>query len=161
MLAFSVLVALSVGLFVAKRVRRLRRIAGLLGRLLARAANVLFAPRNLCWHLPLSLLFTVASITQLYIATRALGFSLEAPQLFWAGPLILLAASLPSFFGGWGVREGASGLLFLAMNLEPSAGVAVSVVYGLFGLVVHAPGLLILLLDANPRTAAMREESKR
>ncbi len=153
--------AFGLALFVAKRTPRLRRIAEALARLLARAAHVLFAPRNLLWHVPLSLLFTAASVTQLYIATRALGLSLEIAELFWAGPLILLAASLPSFFGGWGVREGASGLLFLAMKLEPSSGVAVSVVYGVFGLVVHLPGLLVLLLDPAPRATTMREESHR
>jgi len=42
---------------------------------------------------------------------------------------ILLAASVPSFFGGWGIREGASAILFGSVGLGSSSGVAVSLVF--------------------------------
>jgi phosphatidylglycerophosphate synthase len=68
-------------------------------------------------------------------------------QLVWLGPLVMVAASVPSFFGGWGVREGASALLFAAAGMPQSTGVAVSMVYGAFALVVSLPGFIVLLFD--------------
>lgn len=154
----TVTVIVAVGTWMVRRVRRFNALAESLGRLAARAARLLFSPRSLVWHLPLSMLFTLASVTQLYIASRALQVPLGFSELLWAGPLILLAASLPSFYGGWGVREGASGLVFAALNLPPGLGVAVSVVYGAFGLIVHSPGLLVLFVNTDP--VGTRAESK-
>jgi uncharacterized protein (TIRG00374 family) len=148
------------GAWLSRRVRRLGEITASLARLSSRALRVLFTPRSLVWHLPLSLLFTAASVTQLFIASRALGVSMSLTELFWAGPLILLAASLPSFFGGWGVREGASGLVFAALGHAPGTGVAISVVYGVFGLIVHLPGLLVLVIDSNPAATAAPAQSE-
>lgn len=148
------------GVWFARRVRALHALGTSLARFARRAGRVLLAPKNLAWHLPLSLLFTAASVAQLYIATRALAVPLTFVELAWAGPLILLAASLPSFFGGWGIREGASGIVFAVLNLAPATGVAVSVVYGAFGLIVHSPGLLVLVMDGNPARTAGSEGSR-
>lgn len=114
-----------------------------------KAGSVLLAPRNAAVHLPLSLVLAVCSLLQLYVAARAIGVSLPLLQLFWLGPLILVAATVPSFFGGWGIREGASALLFGAAGMAESTGVAVSMVYGTFALVSSVPGLLVVLFDSE------------
>lgn len=116
---------------------------------LRRSALFLFSPRGAAVHLPYSLLFVGFTLAQLYVAARAIGVELPWQELAWLGPLILVAASLPSFFGGWGVREGASALLFAAAGLPQSTGVAVSMVYGAFALVVSLPGFIVLLFDAE------------
>ncbi len=116
---------------------------------LRKAAGCLLAPRNAAVHLPLSLLLVVCSLLQLYVAARAIGVAVPLLQLFWLGPLILVAATVPSFFGGWGIREGASALLFGAAGLSESTGVAVSMVYGTFALVSSVPGLLVVLFDSE------------
>lgn len=116
---------------------------------LRKAGRVLLAPRNAAVHLPLSLLLVVCSLLQLYVAARAIGVALPLLQLFWLGPLILVAATVPSFFGGWGIREGASALLFGAAGMAESTGVAVSMVYGTFALVSSVPGLLVVLFDSE------------
>jgi len=116
---------------------------------LRKAAACLLGPKNAAAHLPLSLLLVVCSLLQLYVASRAIGVALPLLHLFWLGPLILLAAAVPTFFGGWGIREGASALLFGAAGMSESTGVAVSMVYGCFALVSSLPGLLVVLFDSE------------
>lgn len=126
---------------------------GLLGRArrsLRRAAWVLLHPRQVAAHLPLSFAFVAVTLLQFHVAALAIGAPVELSQLVWIGPLILSASSIPSFGGGWGVREGASALLFGAAGLSGSRGVAVSVVYGVFGLVVSTLGLGVYWLAARP-----------
>jgi len=116
---------------------------------LRKAGKCLLSPRNAAVHLPLSLLLVVGSLLQLYVAGRALGVELPLMHLLWLGPLILVAGTIPSFFGGWGIREGASALLFGAAGLSQSTGVAVSMVYGTFALLSSVPGLLVVLFDSE------------
>jgi phosphatidylglycerophosphate synthase len=63
--------------------------------------------------------------------------------------LVLVAATIPSFFGGWGIRESACAVLFAAAGMAESAGLAVSVAYGVFALVISLPGVVVLLLDEH------------
>lgn len=111
-----------------------------------RAARLLFSRRAVI-HLPLSLLLVGCSTLQLYVAARAIGIVLPWLELGWLAPLMLVAASVPSFFGGWGIREGACALLFAAAGMPQSAGVAVSVIYGVFSLVISLPAVVVLLFD--------------
>jgi phosphatidylglycerophosphate synthase len=135
--------------FLASRWRPSRAPVARAQQWLRKAAECLLAPRNAAVHLPLSLLLVVCSLLQLYVASRAIGVALPLSHLFWLGPLILLAAAVPSFFGGWGIREGASALLFGAAGMSESSGVAVSMVYGTFALVSSLPGLLVVLFDSE------------
>jgi glycosyltransferase 2 family protein len=123
-------------------------------RWLRKAAQSMLSPKQAAVHLPISLLLVVCSLLQLYVASRAIGVELSLPNLFWLGPLILVAAALPSFFGGWGIREGASALLFGAAGMPESTGVAVSMVYGAFALVSSLPGLLVVLFDPSASAAS-------
>lgn len=115
---------------------------------LARAAGLLLSSR-LSVHFPLSLLLAGCGALQLHVAARALGVTLSGVELCWLAPLVLLAASLPGFVGGWGVREGASALLFASAGFPSSTGVAVSLVFGAFALVCALPGILVLLLEGR------------
>jgi phosphatidylglycerophosphate synthase/uncharacterized membrane protein YbhN (UPF0104 family) len=128
--------------------------AGRLRSSLRRAAGVLFSSRAAV-HLPLSFLLVGCNTLQLYVAARAIGIMLPWAELFWLSPLLLVAASMPSFVGGWGIREGASALLFASAGFPSSAGVAVSLVFGAFALVCALPAIVVLSLD-NPR--ALGEE---
>lgn len=147
-------VALALGLvcLLAARVPRLRRLVGRSETVIRRALGLLFTPRGAAIHLPLSLIFVACMLLQLYVAARAIGVVLPFASLLWLGPLILVASSVPSFFGGWGIREGASALLFAAAGLPESTGIAVSMVYGTFSLVISLPGFVVLLFDeGRPR----------
>jgi glycosyltransferase 2 family protein len=113
-------------------------------RFLRRATGLLFSPRRVLLHLPWSLVFTGLSVTQWYVAARAVGVELSLDAAIALAPWLILAASAPSFLGGWGTREGASALIFGVAGLDAARGVTVSVAYGFLGLVVSLPGLLAL-----------------
>jgi len=108
-------------------------------------AEALMKPRNLLRHLPLSCLLTLLFVAQFQICATALGIPLSPREACWLAPLVLVAASFPSLIGGLGAREGASGLLFLALGRPASDGIALSVTFGLFSLLSSLPGLLLLL----------------
>jgi glycosyltransferase 2 family protein len=131
------------------RIARFRGHATRFAQLLRRSSVFLLSPKGAAVHLPLSLLLVGLTLLQVYVAARAIGVVLPWLQLLWLGPLILVAASVPSFFGGWGIREGASALLFAAAGMPQSTGVAVSMVYGSFALVISLPGFMVLLFDGE------------
>ncbi len=112
-----------------------------------RARSVMLDPRRALVHLPLSMLLTGTLVLQLWMSARAAGIVLDIGLVSWLGPLIILAASAPSFLGSWGVREGASALLFATAGLPSSAGVTVSLLFGSFSLACALPGVLVLLFD--------------
>jgi hypothetical protein len=123
------------------------RFAAVCAGFLSRAGSVLLTPRRAVVHLPLSVLLTATLVLQLWLSALAAGIRLDIAHLVWLGPLIILAASAPSFFGSWGVREGASALLFATAGLPSSAGVTLSLVFGSFSLASALPGALVMLFD--------------
>jgi hypothetical protein len=124
-------------------------LAASLRRFVRRAASVLLHPRRGAGHLSLSLLLVGTQLLQLWLAARAADIWLDVFLLCWLGPLISLSASVPSFFGSWGIREGASALLFASAGLPSSAGVAVSLLVGTFSLVSALPGAIVLFADGQ------------
>ena len=116
---------------------------------LQRARSVMLTPSRAALHLPVSVVLTGTLVLQLWLAARAAGVVLDWRHLCWLGPLLVLAASLPSFFGSWGVREGASALLFSSVGLQSSAGVSVSLLIGCFTLVCALPGAAVLLFEGR------------
>ncbi len=154
--AIGALGAAAVLLTLLGRIAKLERFTGPILQFARTSGRVLAAPRQLVVHLPLSLAMTSLTVLQLYIAARAVGVELSFGQLLGLGPLILLSMSLPSFFAGWGIREGVSAVLFASVGLPGSTGVAVALVYGAFALIVSLPGVIVLLFDPSrgvaPRT---------
>lgn len=146
---------LSTALWLASRWARQTSSTGLgtsLRGFVRRAASVLLHPRRGAGHLSVSVLLVGTHLVQLWLAARAAGIELDVFLLCWLGPLISLSASVPSFFGSWGIREGASALLFASAGLSSSAGVAVALLVGTFALVSALPGALVLLFDGPPST---------
>jgi len=131
------------------RIKRLERLRRNVAGFARRAAHVLLAPKQALVHVPLSLALIGLILLQFYVCARAVDADLSLRQLLWIGPLILLAMSLPSFFAGWGIREGASALLFAAIGLGGSTGVAVALAFGAFSLIVALPGAVVLLFDSS------------
>jgi glycosyltransferase 2 family protein len=156
LLAGCGLVAVAWGLFAwTRRGSQSARAVASLHAFVRRASSVMLRPARAAVHLPLSLLLTATLVLQLWLAARAAGIGLDFGHLCWLGPLIVLAASAPSFFGSWGVREGASALLFSSAGLPSSAGVSLSLLFGCFSLISALPGAVVLWFD-GPLTALER-----
>lgn len=98
-----------------------------------------------------SLVVQVLSVGALACAGEGMG--LELP--YWsyavaAAPTFLMAA-LPISFGGWGTREAAAALSLGVFGVAAPAAVAVSVLYGLMGLVQALLGAMLLARPASNR----------
>jgi uncharacterized membrane protein YbhN (UPF0104 family) len=111
---------------------------------LARSARVLFVGREAPLHWLISIALIVAHVAVFCCAARALGYSLDFASAFSIVPLVLLVASVPAFFAGWGAREAAAAWLFHAIGLGATEGVAVSLVFGALTLIATAPGVFAL-----------------
>lgn len=108
-------------------------------------------------QLALAAALSLAWLASFYSASRALGFTTTAPDVLRAAIPTLLAASVPGFVNGWGAREGAAALAYRWSGLTASEGLAVSVAYGVVGLVLAGVTLAVLLplltATARPRAA--------
>lgn len=79
-------------------------------------------------------------------ASRAVGVSLGVSAVVQVVPLVLFATSLPSMFGGLGLREGSTAVLFGLMGKAAADGVAVSLAFGVLSLAAATPGVIVLCL---------------
>ena len=134
------LIALAGGAVLA--VKRQRPLAV---RSLAALHHALLARAVLARQLGASLLVVANYVAVFLCCLRMIGvdtpFSAAAPLV----PLVLLAMAIPLSLAGWGLREGAAALVWLAAGLDPVHGVAASVAYGVVVLLSSLPGVLILL----------------
>jgi phosphatidylglycerophosphate synthase len=105
-------------------------------------------------HLLLSSALLVAWSGSFYCASRALNFATPLVDVWRAAIPSVLAASIPGFVNGWGAREGAAALAYGWAGLSSTEGSAVSVTYGLVGMLLAGLGLGLLL----PRWATEKNE---
>jgi uncharacterized membrane protein YbhN (UPF0104 family) len=103
--------------------------------------RALLLPRSLLVHAPLSCALLLLGGVQFWACARSLGFSLSLEAAAPIVPPVLLAAALPAFFSGWGVREAAAAGLYHLSGMQAADGAAVSVVFGLVSLISSLPGL--------------------
>jgi uncharacterized membrane protein YbhN (UPF0104 family) len=106
--------------------------------------RALFSIRSLARHVSLSWVMLGLSGVQFWASARALGFELPLEAAALIVPPVLLAAALPGFFSGWGVREAAAAALYHLAGMRAVDGVAASVLFGLVSLVSSLPGLVVL-----------------
>jgi uncharacterized membrane protein YbhN (UPF0104 family) len=130
-----------------------RRMAALRAELGA-ALRRLLAPRELLLHASLSLASVVMLVAVFSCCAAALGTHLAPLRALCIVPWILIAASVPGFFAGWGIRELTAVGVYALSGLDVEAAASVSVVYGLLSLISSLPGLLPLCsarrLNADP-----------
>ena len=121
------------------------RAAGVLVRNLR---IVLFSRQGSLRIAALSVFVQALLILSLYLLALSLRIELEVIHLLML-PLIMLVASIPISFAGWGLRESAmvAGLGFAGM--PASEALALSVTFGLGQLCIGLPGLAIVVLS-NP-----------
>jgi len=94
--------------------------------------------------LMLSVLSTAGHLMVFLVAAAAVGVTLSPGTLVSIGALVLLGASVPLNVAGWGPREGVAAWAFAAYGSTAATGLAVSVTFGVLGLVATLPGLLFL-----------------
>jgi glycosyltransferase 2 family protein len=124
-----------------------RRIAGAAVAELGKdARRALFARGAFPAQLVLASGALAAMIATFYCSARATGLALDPLAVAQVAPIILAATTLPLAFAGWGVREAVTAAIWGALGLEPAAGAAVAVTFGLLSLVASVPGLAVWLV---------------
>jgi glycosyltransferase 2 family protein len=116
------------------------------GRVLAEVASAHLSPLTFAVQLS-SGLFIVATYLATYVAAaRAVGVETPFVVILPLVAPVLMTMLIPVTIAGWGLRESAAALLWGAVGLTATDGVAVSVAYGLIVLVGSFPGAAILAL---------------
>jgi glycosyltransferase 2 family protein len=118
-----------------------------LGRFYSAAAaggRVLLLPSNLLVHLPLSLALVATHVALFIVGARSIGLELGFETGIRVVPPVLLAASVPVFVGGFGMREAAAAGLYHLMGLGAADGAAISFAYGSIALLGSLPGVVTL-----------------
>ncbi len=92
----------------------------------------------------------IASIL-LILGLQILMFAFDIPLTWKQGaailPAVILLASLPISFAGWGLREGAIMMALGAYGVPQETALAMSLVYGTLHLASAFPGLILWILD--------------
>lgn len=107
----------------------------------------LLAPRVWPKQLAASLIVVATYVGVYVLSARAIGVARPLTGLLPLIPPVLLAMAVPVSVAGWGLREGAAAVVWLAAGLPAAEGVAISLAYGAVNLALALPGLGVLLWD--------------
>ncbi len=122
-----------------------RRLVRPVVRPLVDDARRLQRDRRLLPVLLVSAIAAAGHVAIFLIAVAAAGVPASPTRMLPVACVVLLAASVPTSFAGWGPREGAAAWAFTAVGLTAADGVTVSVVYGVMAFVATLPGLIVLV----------------
>ena len=98
---------------------------------------------------------SVAALTNMaitaWLIALALDLSLSLADCLVFVPVVVLASTMPVSIGGWGVREGAMVVLLATVGVSSANALALSVLFGLTGIVISLPGVAIWLAGGHKR----------
>lgn len=117
----------------------------------ATAVGLLQRPEGLkqyLWQAAASLLVQLFTVCAVVCAARAFGVALPAWLIAVTTAPILLLASMPVSFGGWGTREAAAVAGWSVFGVAPPLAVAAAATYGVYAL-LQAPLALWPMASAN------------
>ena len=107
--------------------------------------------------LPLTIVANLMNCLALWLCARATQNQVGALDAILALEASSLAALIPISIGGWGVREGATALIFGAVGNSSQSAVAAALVYGVVLIVVGLLGAVVWLFDPYRRSIAMKD----
>ncbi len=114
------------------------------------------------WGLRVAVASIVANLNFVLAAVllgRALDLAATPLDFLAIMPAVTLATTLPLSLGGWGVREGVLVLLLGHIGVPAGEALALSMLYGLGGVLCGLPGLLVWAFEARrivPAAGALR-----
>jgi uncharacterized protein (TIRG00374 family) len=74
-------------------------------------------------------------------------------------PIAQLASTIPISVGGWGVREGATVVLLATVGVAAADALSLSILWGLAGILISLPGVIIWLSGGYRRSDLSQAES--
>jgi uncharacterized membrane protein YbhN (UPF0104 family) len=121
---------------------------------------VVRARRALATVLMAALFCAVSQSLIVYLIGRGLNIQISLIDYLALVPLIVLLTTLPVSLGGWGIREGAMVALFGVAGLPAADALALSVLYGLSGVICSLPGGIVWLMWRSDSTGHLRVLAK-
>ncbi|MGI8526005.1 MAG: lysylphosphatidylglycerol synthase domain-containing protein [Pseudolabrys sp.] len=100
----------------------------------------------------ISLAIQLTTLAAYVIAGRALAPNIDFLSLAAASSVIMLAASLPISFGGWGMREMSAVFTLQAVGLPSASALLLGLLIGVLSIAVVAATAGLLLLPGTRRT---------
>ena len=94
---------------------------------------------------------SAAHVAVFLVAVRAVGVDAGSSLLVAIALAVLVGSAVPLNVAGWGPREGITAAVFALAGLGSTAGLTVSVVFGVLSAVATLPGALVLVADAVVR----------
>jgi len=117
-------------------------------------------PRLLVSALAVSFVMQIIEIASIVFIARALKIEIPIVDFFIFVPLIWIVTTIPISISGLGLREGAFAVFFAQVGVASSDGVALSLLYYAYHLVLGIVGGLVFLRSSVRRYAKSGDKSK-
>src|SRR6185503_486409 len=101
--------------------------------------------------LAISLAIQVTTLAAYIALGRALAPHIGMASFAAAACIVMLAASLPVSFGGWGLRELSAVVALQAIGLSSASALVIALLIGVLSLVVIAGMALVVMLGWEPK----------
>jgi hypothetical protein len=135
--------------FVARSV-----VARGIGRFAIDARKVLLTPAGIFPALALALAGHVGLSISVFLIALAVGIEVTLVHVLVLFPPVFLLSTLPISIAGWGVREGALVTAFSLIGVDEASALAVSILFGVGGLLAAIPGGFVWLVHKGRKEIA-------
>lgn len=135
------------------------RIVNGLAILAADTRRVFLSPIHSFKALSWSLLGHVNISLVVYLLGISIGLEITLLDCMVLMPPVLLLMTLPISIAGWGVREQAMVAAFSLINISGEGALALSIMFGLMGLIIGLPGGIVWLISSDKKILNINEIS--
>jgi uncharacterized protein (TIRG00374 family) len=130
-----------------------------LALLAADTRRVFLSPINAFKALSWSLMGHVNIALMVFLLGFSIGLEITWLDCMVLMPPVLLVMTLPISIAGWGVREQAMVAAFALVSVPSEGALALSIMFGLMGLVTGLPGGVIWLISSDKKILKINEFS--
>ena len=130
-----------------------------IGLLAVDARRVFLLPNNAFKAIAWSLLGHINIAFIVYSLGVSIGLEITWFDCMVLMPPVLLVMTLPISIAGWGVREQAMVAAFAIVNVPGEGALALSIMFGLLGLIIGLPGGIVWLLSTDKKILDINEIS--
>lgn len=129
---------------------RLWRFTRPFGHLATDFRQLFLRPRATAILIALSVVIHLLTVTAVTVLARGTAIPLSFFNCLLIVPTVMLVTTVPISIAGWGVRESAMVAGFGLIGMAPVDALALSVLYGLFQILISLPGGVVWLIS-RPR----------
>ena len=129
------------------------------GLLAADTRRVFLFPINAFKAITWSLMGHINIALMVFLLGISIGLEITWFDCMVLMPPVLLVMTLPISIAGWGVREQAMVAAFALVNVPGEGALALSIMFGLLGLIIGLPGGIVWLISTDKKILNINEIS--